>query len=269
MIDGAFGQKALRPVHNDRTRNAMDSTPLKFDLSKALAELSPQELDRMAEAAETVRENLRLLKKSGHNLVGQCLAHQGTFYEEEHYPKGDVYDAESHAQYYYHAHRPESGEHGHFHTFLRAKGMARKTRPAPYSGDAERPSGKDALAHIVAISMNRPGFPIGMFTTNRWVTGETFYACDDVIAMIDRFDVEQSYPCLATNRALSALMQLFRPQVVALLKQRDVTLDAWKAQHPDRDIYEDRELEITSIVDISIERQTNELKKARRRTRSS
>lgn len=243
----------------------MDSAPLKLDLSAALAALSPDELDRMTEAGEVVTENLRLLKKSGQNLVGQCLAHQGTFYEEEHYPKGDVYDSESHAQYYYHAHRPESGEHGHFHTFLRSAGMPRKVKPAPYSGKGERPKGKDALSHIVAISMNRPGLPIGLFTTNRWVTGETFYRSEDVINMLDRFDIEQSYPCLATNRALSALMRLFRPQVVALLRMRDETLKAWGEQHPDRDIYEDRELEITSIIDINIEGQISAIKKARRK----
>ncbi len=240
----------------------MDSTPLKFDLAAALAALSLEELDRIIAAGETANEYLRLLKKSEQNVVGQCLANQGTFFEEEHYPQGDVFDRESHAQYYYHAHRPESGEHGHFHTFLRAAGMRRMVKPVPYSGKTKRPSGKDALSHIVAISMNRPGMPVGMFTTNRWVTGETFYRADDVINMIDRFSIEQSYPCLATNRTISSLMQLFRPQVVALLEQRDKTLSAWATLHPDRDIYEDRELEITSIVDINIERQLTAVKKA-------
>lgn len=240
----------------------MDSTPLKFDLSSALAELSLDELKRIIAAGETANENLHLLKKSDQNVVGQCLANQGVFYEEEHYPQGDVFDRESHAQYYYHAHRPESGEHGHFHTFLRAAGMRRMVKPVPYTGKTKRPNGKDALSHIVAISMNKPGMPVGMFTTNRWVTGETFYRADDVVNMIDRFSIEQSYPCLATNRTLTSLMQLFRPQVVALLEQRDKTLDAWKALHPDRDVYEDRELEITSIVDINIERQLTAVKKA-------
>jgi len=243
----------------------MDSTVLTFDLDAALAALPAEALDRLAAAGVAVKDNLRLLKKSGQNPVGQCLAHQGTFYEEEHYPKGDVYDAESHAQYYYHAHRPESGEHGHFHTFLRAKGMRRSVKPAPYRGDAKRPTGKEALSHIVAVSMNRPGMPIGLFTTNRWVTGETFYAADDVIGMIDRFSIEQSYPCLATNRFLTALMHLFQPQIIALLKQRDETLRAWKQTHPDRDIYEDRDLEITSIVDIDIDRQIAAVRKAGRR----
>lgn len=242
----------------------MDSTLVKIDLAAALAALSGDELDRMHQSGARIAENLRLLKKSGQNMVGQCLANQGTFYEDEHYPKGDVYDSESHAQYYYHAHRPESGEHGHFHTFLRAAGMPRMVKPIAYSGKAKRPSGKDALSHIVAVSMNRPGMPVSMFTTNRWVTDETFYPAADVIKMLDRFSIEQSYPCLATNRALTAVLHLFKPQVIALLDRRDRTIEAWSETHPDRDVYEDRELEITSMIDINVDQQLAAIKKARR-----
>ncbi len=240
----------------------MNEPTLNFDAKIELAKLPIDALERIIDGGHMVTENLRLLKKSAQNPVGQCLAHQGTFYEEEHFPKGDVYDSQSHSQYYYHAHRPESGEHGHFHTFLRAKGMHKATKPAPYKGDAERPLGKDALSHIVAISMNRPGLPIGLFTTNRWVTGETFYGASDVIAMLERFEVEQSYPCLATNRFLTGLMQLFTPQISALLKMRDETIEGWATKHPDRDVFEDRELEITSIIDINIDRQIAAANKA-------
>lgn len=242
----------------------MDSTPVKIDIAAALAALSREELDRMKQAADSIGENLRLLKKSAQNMVGQCLANQGTFFEDEHYPKGDVYDGESHAQYYYHAHRPDSGEHGHFHTFLRSAGMPRTAKAVPYSGKAKRPTGIAALSHIVAVSMNRPGMPVGMFTTNRWVTDETFYPVEDVARMVDRFSIEQSYPCLATNRAITAVLHLFKPQVLALLQQRDRTIAAWAEKYPDRDVYEDRELEITSIIDINVEQQQAAVKKALR-----
>lgn len=235
---------------------------LQFDAKAELAKLPTDALQRVVEGGRIVTENLRLLKKSSQNPVGQCLAHQGTFYEEEHFPKGDVYDSQSHSQYYYHAHRPESGEHGHFHTFLRAAGMRKSVKPFPYKGEAERPTGKEALSHIVAISMNRPGMPIGLFTTNRWVTGETYYGASDVIAMLSQFEIEQSYPCLATNRFLTGVMQLFAPQIVALLNMRDETIKNWSEQYPDRDVFEDRELEITSILDIDIDRQISAAKKA-------
>lgn len=229
--------------------------PLQFDVDTALARLPGGRLNAMAEAGTVIEECYRALAKAGANVVGQCLAHQGTFYELDHYPKGDVYDPEFHAQYYYHAHRREAGEHGHFHTFLRAKGMPAAAKPAPYGGKAKRPMGDDALAHLIAISMDRPGFPIGLFTTNRWVTDETFYDARDVIDMLDRFRVDHTHPCLAVNRWITAMVRLFRPQIEALLQARDAVVAGWAAAHPDRDVYEDRELEITSIIAIDVAEQ--------------
>jgi hypothetical protein len=226
-----------------------------FDVPASVADLTLERLEEMRDAGQTVREMMRVLGKSGQNLVGQCLSNQGTFYELDHYPKGDVYDSETHSQFYYHAHRADSGEHGHFHTFLRAAGMPDTVKPVPYSGSAKRPEGKDALTHFVAISMDRPGNPIGLFTTNRWVTDETFYKAEDVISLLDRFNMDLSYPCLATNRTLTALFRLFRPQIETLLRERDKAMAQWAARKPGIDIYEDREIEVLSQVAISVDRQ--------------
>ena len=86
-------------------------------------------LERMRAAGEEIRKCYRVLDKAGLNIVGEILRGQGTFYENEHYPADDVFDGETHSQYYYHAHRGPMAEHGHFHTFLRAAGM-----PAPSPG---------------------------------------------------------------------------------------------------------------------------------------
>jgi len=212
-------------------------------------------LESMSKAADDVLEALRLMGKASTNPVAQVLKHQGEFFESDHYPKGDIYDDESAAQYYYHAHRAETGEHGHFHTFLRAKGIPPGIEPAPYSGPAERPLGSDAISHLIAVSMNKAGLPIGLFTTNRWLTGETFYAAPDVIQMLDRFDIDHAHPCLATNRWISALLRLYRPQVELLLLQRDETIRDWQRRHPERDVFEDRELDITSEIRIDIDEQ--------------
>ncbi len=82
----------------------------------------------MAEAGHEVVECHRVLAKTGDNIVGEVLRDQGIFYEYDHCPAGDIFDPDSHAQYYYHAHRP--GKHGHFHTFLREQGMPPDVRPA-------------------------------------------------------------------------------------------------------------------------------------------
>lgn len=225
-------------------------------------DLPRDRLEIMAAAGAEIQEAYRLLRKSDANVVGQVLAHQGTFFEFDHFPKGDVYDSESHSQYYYHAHRGETGEHGHFHTFLRVAGMPEGMEPAPYDGEGERPLGDEALTHFVAISMNRPGFPIALFTTNRWVTGETYYTAEDTIAMLDRFEVEQSYPCVAVNMWITAMMRLFRPQVEALLRERDRKIADWAASHPDTDVFEDRDLEITSALRIDVDHQVAAVERA-------
>lgn len=233
----------------------MSITSIKFDNAAVLATLSQDRLAKMAKAGETVNECQRVLDKASANIVGQCLDHQGTFYEFDHYPSGDVYDSETHSQYYYHSHRPEGGEHGHFHTFLRAKGMPNGLKPIDYKGEATIPSGKDALAHLIAIAMNKPGQPISLFSVNRWVTDESFYTAQDTIAMLDLFKMDHTFPCLAVNQWITAIVALFRPQIEALLLERDKTLKNWAALHMGTDIYEDRDLEVASFLPVNIQDQ--------------
>ncbi len=84
--------------------------------------LPRESLEPMLAAGEEIQECYRVLAKTGDNIVGELLRHQGTFYEWNHYPKGDIFDHATHSQYFYHAHvkGQRKGEYGHFHTFLRA-----------------------------------------------------------------------------------------------------------------------------------------------------
>jgi len=236
-------------------------------LQEQLADLSEDTLQGMLIAGERINHCYKLLQKneSHGNIVREVLRNQGTFYELEHYPKGDVHDSDSHSQYFYHAHRGIDGENGHFHTFLRAKGMPGKPKPVPYKGDTEWPSGDDALSHLIAISMNPRGYPIGLFSTNRWVTGETWYKAEDVIKMLDNFNMDLLYPSWPVNIWITETMRLFRPQIEDLLIERDLSVAKWSEDHPGEDVYEDRELEVTSDLLIDVQLQVNavndELKK--------
>ncbi len=225
-----------------------------------LSGLSRAELRAMLAAGEEVAECHRVLARGGLNVVGEVLRGQGQFIRLNHYPKGDVYDRDSHAQYYYHAHR--GGEHGHFHTFLRAAGMPPGVRPAPENAGRDWPSGEKALAHIVAISMDKRGFPTRMFTTNRWVTGETWYAAEDVVAMIDRFEIDHANPSWPTNRWITAMMRLFRPQVKALVLARDAVIAGRRQQYPERDTLDDRTFETVTEIDIDPKAQTDRIRAA-------
>ena len=221
----------------------------------------PRELRAsMLAAGKEIRECYRVMEKADLNIVGEVLRGQGDFVELEHYPRDDVFDSETCGQYYYHAHRGGEVEHGHFHTFLRAGGMPTGSVPIDYPLATEAwLRGDNAICHLIAISMDAWGYPIGIFCTNRWVTDETWYPAQQVIAMLDRFAIDHAFPNWSVNRWLSAMLRLYRPHIDALVRQRDTALAEWQAQHPATDIFEDRALEITGYLPISVELLITEL----------
>jgi hypothetical protein len=70
------------------------------------------QLEKMLAAGREVMECHRVLTATGDNIVGELIKGAGSFYEWSHYPEGDVYDRQSHAQFYYHAHPKESVVNG-------------------------------------------------------------------------------------------------------------------------------------------------------------
>ncbi|MEC9345224.1 MAG: hypothetical protein VYB54_03290 [Pseudomonadota bacterium] len=250
-----FGQTWTGPVAD--AEELLNPPP-----DRCLEGLPPETLVAMQRAGEELLDIYRVLAKTGDNIVGLLLRDVETFYEWDHYPAGDAYDHETHAQYYYHAHRGATGEHGHFHTFLRAGGMPDSARPLPLERDEAWPAGGEALAHLVAISMSSTGVPTHLFTTNRWVTGETLYAAPDVIAMLDRFAMDLVWPSWPVNRWMTALMVLFRPQIAMLLHRRDTVLLDRIRRDPARDVPEDRNLEITALMAIDVDRQIAAVRRA-------
>ena len=79
-----------QPVPRDVVEQSM------IDVGK----LPRKRLQEMAAAGERILECYRVLRKSEANVVGEVLRGQGEFYEWDHYPEGDVYDFETHSQYY-------------------------------------------------------------------------------------------------------------------------------------------------------------------------
>ena len=237
-----------------------------------LTRLGRAELEAMAAAGAEVLECRRVLARTGDSVVSEALRGAAGFVEWNHYPAGDVYDAHSDAQYFYHAHPPAQravGEHGHFHTFLRPRGMPPGTRPlimpelaiadapaAPVAPPARQPcqgADNDELSHLVAIAMEAGGEPIRLFTTNRWVTGETWYAAGDVVAMLDRFVIDMARPSWPLNRWLTAMFRLFRPQMAELVLARDEAVMSFRRRHRGKvHVFEDRRLEVTSALDIDL-----------------
>lgn len=227
-----------------------------------LAALGRERLEGMLDAGEEVVRCQRVLARSGENVISELLADRD-FFEWDHYPPGDVYDPETHAQYYYHAHPgpTATGEHGHFHTFLRGPGMPRASR-AISGPDGKPPDDqKDAVAHLIAISMDEFGRPISLFTINRWVSDETWYDAEDVIEMLDRFVVDLVRPSWAVNRWITAMIDLFRPQIEWLIRERDRVVSG-RAERLGRDVYDDEDLEVTAVTPINVDIQIDAISEA-------
>jgi len=195
--------------------------------------------DRIAAGAALVAA-LRSIEDRGSNLVAELLG-GAPFIAFEHHPPGDVFDQATGAQYYFHAHAP--GEHrqggtgwdeiGHIHTFVRPEG---RCDDAP-------------IHHLIAIALDRFGRPAGLFTTNRWVTGDDFIPASQAVGYASDYRLTDQTPA---SRCVDALFTLFATDIADLLIERDATIEAWRRTHRDDDALEDRALEITSsrLIDI-------------------
>lgn len=235
-------QDLAAPFSGWRRAGALTVAPPVIPSARALAAATRQ---RLLAAAAEIRACERELRAGGATVVGAVLKEAGPPVEFEHYPEGDVFDADSGAQYYYHAHR--AGEHGHFHTFVRPGG------------------GNDEPTHLIAISMDAAGRPLALFATNRWVTGEAWRAAGEVIALLDAFTIGHDFPSRLANRWMGALLVLFRPHIEALLWHRDAVVAARRATS--FDVLEDRALEVTGTVPVSLDGWIAELRRAERERR--
>ena len=247
----------------------------------------------MAASGDALRTCEAALAGAASSVLAEALQGASSVYVWQHYPSSDICDPATHAQYFYHAHPPterkgvgrEIDEHGHFHLFLRGRGMPPGVRPlvmpelaipdnpaapktplmpsAPQSAEGEE---TDPWCHLVAIAMSAASRPLRFFTTNRWVTGETWYPASDVAAMFDRFVLGDVPPSPLLNRWVTAMFGLYKPQLAELVARRDAAVMEWRRRwRPKVHVFEDRRLEITSMLDIDVERQIDAVASALRR----
>jgi hypothetical protein len=222
---------------------------------------------REAKAAMTLRECREALAARGRTIIDEASGvGAADLADWRHYPDGEVYDPSSHAQFFFHRHA-EPDRHGHFHVFLRGEGMPAGVTPQllPEAAVANAPpntppghqsaplkrGGRDEVCHLVAIGLDAAGGPCRLFTTNRWVTGETWYGAEDVVQMLDRFHVSPENPSALLGRWVEALVRLFRADIAELLRERDAAILQkrwrWRTQ-----VLDDPRLEIISSRDIDL-----------------
>ena len=165
----------------------------------------------------------------------------------QHYPPGDVHDREKGALWFYHAHSddPESrpwSEHGHFHLFVWTEHVQEGVEPIALPPEPDFENG--GLCHLVAISFDNTGTPMRIFTVNRWVAMEWQYPAEEVIRLLDFFDIDNEEYAL-TSRWLVAALKVFRPQIEWSLRERDRVIEKLREKDPEG-FSEDEDVEVLS-----------------------
>jgi hypothetical protein len=142
-----------------------------------------------------------------------------------------VFDRRTRCQFYFHTH-PESGhEAGHFHT----------VRLFP-----------DHTAHVVAISVDKRGWPQALFTVNLWATGDTEEPPERLKQFARRFRVDEHHGPREVVRFVNLVYQTFRGEIEALQDAKAAAIRAYRDRYPERDPFEDRTFEVLSRVEIDV-----------------
>ncbi len=165
----------------------------------------------------------------GQNAPSRLLGVGQEFVEWAHYPQPDAVDPRSGWRFYYHAHPPEQrlrAEHGHFHIFV----------PAP----------TEQFSHLIGVSVSNKGFPIRLFTTNRWVTGEVWQPAGILESYLDHPMLAHAPPRDVANW-LEHILILFNTEIKSLIRARDARME----QFPPRK-FDDRRLRMPSQVPINL-----------------
>lgn len=176
------------------------------------------------QAALTVIETITAMAGAGAPLMARVVTQDQVLFWA-HYPEDDARDERTRSRWYYHVHAPgdrDPVEHGHFHLFLHRTQL---DDPADFLvGPA---AGEDAPAHVTHIagmSIDHSGIPISWFATNRWVTDEFLYPAPTMIAHLDRYNVDLTAEDPLVNRLLTAMVALYRDEIVDLLNARDAAM---------------------------------------------
>lgn len=177
----------------------------------------------------TIIHNLRC---EGSNLVRKVM--NGKKYEYDpyvHYPyDGGIKDDRTGCQLFFHIHR--ENEYGHFHTFAS-------------DSDGE-------LVHLILISMNESGEPIGLATVNRWVTGDKYVKADVLKKLTEIFYVD---PILSIDKRIvefiNYIFKAYQKEIYELYDERDIWIKNY-VNNKFNEPFEDREFEILSYKEIDL-----------------
>jgi hypothetical protein len=148
------------------------------------------------------------------------------------YPgESGIFDRQTRYQFYFHVHPDSAPEAGHFHTVRLFS---------------------DHTAHVVAISMDKRGWPQALFTVNLWATGGADEPPERLKQFARQFHVDERRGPREVVTFVNLICRAFLPEIEGLQDAKARTLAAYRETHPDRDPFDDRTLEVLSRVEIDV-----------------
>jgi len=228
--------KPLRPREKEEKEKCRQWQPLRAIQPLRTQKVTLRAAEQRLGAAQTAVDVPLAYAQRGGHLATAALAGAATFTEMVHYPRRDVVDAKAGTRFYYHAHRHDGAEHGHFHLFHAGPGQA-------------------GFSHLAALSLNTHGWPTKWFTTNEWVTGETWLPAHQMAPLLQHFSIRCMGRLAPVARWLTAMVHLYGPELQQLLVQRDRQLDQLMRTEPHPSaahLRQDRRIEVLSEVLVDL-----------------
>jgi hypothetical protein len=214
-------------------------------LDHRMQSASASEKKQYWNAATQLVKSLQDLSQRGRQVVQEIVG-DNTFVEWEHYPENDVRDLKHASQYFYHAHtglQRSFTEHGHFHLFVHAQELGLRPANSRY---------EEAPAHVIAVSMNAQGLPTAFFAVNRWVTKGPWLSYEACEIALDNFALKGRQGSRDINRFLTALVQLYRNQILDVIRERDRVMQKLSQERDRRSVFADRSIELLSYAPIAL-----------------
>lgn len=215
-------------------------------IAASLRALDQRQRIRVRAAADNLLDCLRDFVDSGRVPLAAALGEHTSPQTWKHYQSAQAGALDGRPDllhYYYHAHATPGSlahEHGHFHLF------------AQLGADAQ---GVNRYTHLVAIGVNAHGLPVRLFTTNRWVTDETWLPADRLIAIGEKVAQAHATDDGPIERWLRAQLGVFAPQIAGLLRHRDHRMAARQRGGRRPHLFEDRRMHVISECLVSVEQQ--------------
>jgi hypothetical protein len=220
-------------------------TPFRFNLQ----DYDATQLARMHLGADKLLNATLALQERQQSVLSQLMPKSGIFTLWDHYPKAEVIDSAHASQYYYHSHRTSAREHGHFHLFglLHADG-SRRDPSAAWQSD-------EAPSHLIAIGMSPQGLPIKVFCPNQWVTKGHWLPAHVVLKQLDQFVVRGPARWSHISHWLTGFVMLFRPQIAAALRARDIHAQQLRQKRRWRSFWADETIEVINYIPVDLHQQ--------------